>query len=90
MANKKPYLYSGHAEKRIQERGLMKEWVEETIENPDIQKELGEDETHYFKRILALAGRWLKVVFNPIKHLVVTAHIDRGIKQKEVSDDNDI
>jgi len=68
--------YSKYVEQSIEERKLEKQWIEETILNPDKTIVKSENEIHYFKKFIKLAGKLLKVVFNPIKFLVVTAHFD--------------
>jgi len=73
----KSYTFSKHLQTRIEERNLKKEWIEETIENPDVTEEIATDETHFFKKILEAASRRLKVVFNPLSSIVITAHFDR-------------
>lgn len=45
----KPYTFSKHLETRIEERNLKKEWIEDTIENPDVTEEIAADETHFSK-----------------------------------------
>lgn len=61
----------------MKERNLKRKWIEDTIEHPDTTEEIEEDETHFFKKILQAAGRCLKVVFNPLSSIVITAHFDR-------------
>ncbi len=68
--------YSKHLEQRIAERQLEKQWIVETVLKPDTTIVKAENEVHYFKKFIKLAGKFLKVVFNPIKKLVVTAHFD--------------
>ncbi len=74
---RKPYTFSQHLETRMEERNLKREWIEDTLENPDSKEEIEPDETHFFKRILEAASRCLKVVFNPLTSIVITAHFDR-------------
>jgi len=74
---RKPFIFSQHLETRLQERNLKREWVEDTLENPDSKEEVEVDETHFFKRILEAASRCLKVVLNPLTNIVITAHFDR-------------
>jgi len=42
-----------------------------------------DNEIHYFKKFILLAGKFLKVVFNPIKKLVVTAHFDEKMTKSD-------
>ncbi len=75
--------YSLHVEERIKERNLDKKWILDTINSPDRTIEKSEKEIHYFKIITDFAGKVLKVVFNPIKNLVVTAHFDRNMTKNK-------
>lgn len=75
--------YSKHVEQRIEERNIKNEWIVETIKSPDKKVEKSEDEVHFFKKIFDLAGKCLKVVVNPIKNLVVTAHFDRKMTKND-------
>ena len=77
--NENEIKYSQHVEQRIEERKLDKKWIIDTINSPDKTVEKSEKEIHYFKIITDFAGKFLKVVFNPIKNLVVTAHFDRNM-----------
>ncbi len=77
--------YSKHVEQRIEERQLEKQWIEETVLNPDKTIVKAENEVHYFKKFIILAGKFLKVVFNPIKKLVVTAHFDEKMTKSNKS-----
>ena len=72
-----PYTFSQRLETRLKERDLKREWVENTIENPEVIEEIAVDETHFFKKILEADSRCLKVVFNPLSSVVITAHFDR-------------
>jgi len=77
IMERKPFIFSQHLETRLQERNLKREWIEDTLENPDSKEEVEVDETHFFKRILEAASRCLKVVLNPLTNIVITAHFDR-------------
>ena len=37
---RKPFIFSQHLETRLQERNLKREWVEDTLENPDSKEEV--------------------------------------------------
>ena len=74
--------YSKHVKKRIEERDLDENWIADTVKSPDKTVVKSDEEVHFFKRIVDFAGRCLKVVFNPIKKLVVTAHFDRNMTKK--------
>ena len=75
--------FSNHVEKRIKERKIKKEWIEATIKSPDKKVEKTENEVHFFKKTIEFAGKCLKVVVNPIKNLVVTAHFDRKMTKND-------
>jgi hypothetical protein len=75
--------FSKHVEKRIEERDLDEQWIVDTVKAPDKTVEKSDKEIHFFKKIAEFAGRCLKVVFNPIKKLVVTAHFDREMTKKD-------
>lgn len=49
MANK-PYTFSKHLETRLKEHNLKQEWIEDTIENPEVTEQIAADETHFFKK----------------------------------------
>ena len=77
--------YSKHLEQRIEERQLEKQWIIETVLNPDKTIVKSDNEIYYFKKFIKLAGKFLKVVFNPIKKLVVTAHFDEKMTKSNKS-----
>ncbi len=60
-------IYTYHAEEQMQERGILKVWVEEAIKCPHLTKR--EDEKYIVSR--KLNGRILKVVFIKEKHIKV-------------------
>ncbi|MFN8257098.1 MAG: DUF4258 domain-containing protein [Bacteroidales bacterium] len=79
--NEDEIKFSKHVEQRIEERNLNKNWIIDTIKSPDKTVEKSEKEVHYFKIIVEYSGKILKVVFNPVKKLVVTAHFDRNMNK---------
>lgn len=80
--SKEEINFSKHVEKRIKERKLEKQWIIDTVNSPDKTVEKSDEEVHFFKKIVKFAGKCLKVVYNPIKKLVVTAHFDRKMTKK--------
>ena len=70
--------FSNHAKQRLEERNIKEQWVIDTLQNPDAKEIKSENEVHFFKQIFEFAKRYLKVVFNPMKNLVVTAYFDRS------------
>ena len=75
--DEKEIKFSTHAIERINERGIDKKWIFDTMNSPDKKEVISEEETHFFKKIIEFAGKCLKVVFNPVKNIVITAHFDR-------------
>ncbi len=76
------FNFSKHLKERIRERNLDKAWIVGTIKSPDKTVLKSKEETHFFRKIVEFSGKCLKVVFNPIKKLVVTAHFDRKMTKK--------
>jgi len=73
------YQYSKHLDEKINKGDVNKEYVEETLKNPDKIVNIKENEIHFFKKIINFGNRCFKVVINPIKKLVVTAYFDRNM-----------
>lgn len=71
------FKFSKHIQQRIEERNLNKQWIINTVNSPDKIIVKSEEEVYFFKKIVEFDGRCLKVVFNQIKKLIVTAHSDR-------------
>lgn len=76
-------IFSMHLCERMEQRGLKKSWILETIEKPDLEMLVANDEIHYFKKDNSFFDKWLKVVVNPEKKLIVTAYFDRDRAKKE-------
>jgi hypothetical protein len=58
-------LYTVHAEERMRQRGILREWVERTVLRPEFVRR---SRTHAsrkmaFRRIEELGKQWLQVVF---------------------------
>jgi len=51
--------------------------------NPDNTVFKSDNEIPYFKNFIKLVGKFLKVVFNPFKKLVVTAHFDEKMTKSD-------
>ena len=60
-------VYTRHAEEQVEERKILKVWVQETIKSPDETKHKG----HKYYVIKKLNGRTLKVVYVKEKHIKV-------------------
>lgn len=86
MENSEKYAFSAHAEVAIENRGIKKKWIFETIANPQVTEKDADDPEicHFLMKILENDGRVLRVVLNytsdPQK--VVTAFFDRGMRNK--------
>ncbi len=74
--------FSKHLNERIIERNLRRNWIVETIETPDEEINISEDETHFYKTISECQHKWLKVVINKKNKIIVTAYFDRNKKGK--------
>ncbi|WP_293444321.1 DUF4258 domain-containing protein [Persephonella sp.] len=74
------YRFSKHALERIKERKIKKEWVLETLKNPDEIIEESYTEHRYYKVIKDFGNRTLKVVLNPESSIIITVYFDRGKK----------
>jgi len=71
-----------HCETRMLERHISRDWLIETLDNP--QKSLASDDgrMHVFRRIAEYGNRWLHVVvdINESPQRVLTAYFDRGME----------
>lgn len=76
--------FSKHLNERIIERNLRKSWIIETIETPDEEVNITEDETHFYKTISEFQNKCLKVVINKKNKIIVTAYFDRNKKGKQL------
>ena len=74
--------FSGHVMLRIKERNLRIDWVTHTLQFPDEEVNITEDETHFYKIITEFQDKWLKVVVNKKNKIIVTAYFDRNKKGK--------
>jgi hypothetical protein len=76
--------YSDHARDMLQERAIPEEWVQRTIEKPDITEVKENNTTHYIKAIPEFGGRSLRVVMNlqVVPNRVVTLFFDRRIRSQ--------
>lgn len=71
-----------HAKDVMSARSIIEEWVYSTINNPSSTVNVNEQEIHYFSTIRENGNRCLKVVVNPVKHLIVTTYFDRKIQKR--------
>ena len=72
------YKFSKHVLERIKEKNIKKEWIFETINNPDEIIEMSDTEHRYYKVIKDFGDRVLKVVLNPESNIIITVYFDRG------------
>ncbi len=72
-----------HFADMLQERGILREWVDAAIEAPERTEEHDDGTRHYIKRIPEFGDRWLRVIVNvtafPGKR--VTAFFDRRLRR---------
>ncbi|MCV6608672.1 MAG: hypothetical protein OIF32_10695 [Campylobacterales bacterium] len=74
--------FSKHCEDVILTRSIDKNWVFDTLASFSKKEVIADNEVHYFKIILEAEKRCLKVVFNPIKSMVITSYFDRNMRKK--------
>ncbi|MCK4277648.1 MAG: hypothetical protein KAW82_00460, partial [Desulfurellaceae bacterium] len=55
--------------------------IKEAVFNPDMVKTVSDAEVHHFKLIEEFENRFLKVVLNPEKEVIVTFHFDRRLRR---------
>ena len=73
------YVFTAHAKDMLKERGILEEWVLQTIQDAD-QKKLGNDSNaHYFKLLPGRENHILHVVVNETvePNRIVTLFLDR-------------
>jgi hypothetical protein len=87
MENKE-YELSLHLLEKIAKGTVERQHIEETLSNANKFVEVEDDEVHFFKRIISFGNRCFKVVFNPLKKLVVTAYFDRKMTKKACDENN--
>ena len=74
----------GHFSDMLAERGILPEWAERTLTDPDLIEEHDDGTRHYIKRIPEFGDRWLRVIVNvsvtPERR--VTAFFDRRLRRR--------
>lgn len=75
---------SGHFGDMLEERGILRDWVQRALDAPDETEEHDDDTRHYIKRIPEFGDRWLRVIINIVKrpNKGVTAFFDRRLRRK--------
>jgi Domain of unknown function (DUF4258) len=78
--------WSAHAEQAIRERLIEREWVLETLLNPEFtHPDPLPARTRAYRRIEAYGRRWLRVVYEDIgeERRIVTIFFDRRARRPE-------
>ncbi|MFH1037479.1 MAG: DUF4258 domain-containing protein [PVC group bacterium] len=74
-----------HFDDMLNERGIKREWVDRSMDDPDRMEDHDDGTRHFIKRIPEFGGRHLRVIVNvmatPEKR--VTAFFDRRLRRKE-------
>ena len=75
---------SGHFGDMLEERAILREWVQRALNAPDETEGHDDDTRHYIKQIPEFGNRWLRVVINVAKqpNKGVTAFFDRRLRRK--------
>ena len=71
-----------HAFDVMSNRKIRKSWVEEVVKSPSVTFCIDENEMHLYGTIKENDGRCLKVIFNPLTNVVITAFFDRKMRKK--------
>ncbi len=71
-----------HFVSMLNERSILREWVERAVKDPDRTIEPGDGTKHFMKRIDEYEGRWLRVVVNVAAdpNRFVTVFFDRRLR----------
>ncbi len=72
-----------HFADMLEERGILREWVNATIETPERTEEHDDGTRHYIRRIPEFGNRWLRVIVNVtvFPEKIVTAFFDRRLRR---------
>jgi Domain of unknown function (DUF4258) len=85
MAGGGRIVLTGHASEVIDERGILFEWVERVLLNPE--RSMADPRVPgrmlAFSRIGEFGGRWLRVVYEEVGggRTIITAFFDRGVER---------
>ena len=84
------YTFSKHLLKTLELRRseIKVEWIIQTIKEPDFKEIISEEEIRLWKKIEDFGNRYLRVVVNPKKQLVITAFFDRNFKRRLENENN--
>jgi hypothetical protein len=80
------YILSEHAASTVSERGIRREWIEATLNDPDLKLPHESDASvcYAFKRIDDFNNRVLRVIYNADANpvVIVTVYFDRTMRGK--------
>lgn len=78
------FEFSKHALDMIYERGINKDWISDTINDPDLTEFISDEELHYIKQIKEFGNRYLRVVVNPYSQpkRIIALFFDRRMKRQ--------
>jgi len=74
-------VFTIHAKNMMRERLIQEDWVESTVQNPDMTELKRNDEKHYVKQIPQNQGKFLRVIVNPsvTPPRIITVFFDRRV-----------
>ncbi len=84
------YNFSKHLIKllELRRKEIKMEWIIQTLEEPDFKEVYSDEEVRLWRKIEAFGNRYLRVVINPKKRLVITAFFDRNFRRRVKDEDN--
>ena len=74
----------------LRRKEIKAEWIIQALREPDFKEVVSEEEVRLWKRIDDFGGRYLRVVVNPRKRLVITAFFDRNFKRRLEENENNL
>ncbi len=73
---------SSHAKDVMKNRNILEKWVYSILDEPSVTIKIQENEIHMYGTVYEYNDRCLKIVINPLKHVVITTYFDRKMKKK--------
>jgi hypothetical protein len=75
--------FSRHFNQMLEERNIRRDWVDQTLADPDKVEEISDGTRHYIKQISEYGDRWLRVVINTRANpnRAVTVFFDRRMRR---------
>ncbi len=67
---------------KLRRKEIKVEWIMQTIKEPDFKEIISKEEIRLWKKIKDFENKYLRVVINPKKQLVITAFFDRNFKRR--------